>query len=140
MCCVFGCVWPNAPPHRVDCRGISARVRRSSPSQASPPRNPPESKLHAIVIAPPKPSLILISIPWIRHFEVPESCSALVRIVVVNRSGEKKIEQHEDVVLPLPCGCSDSGKPETGVDRILLDAELTLMPVDVNVNLLSPPT
>ncbi|KAJ4900858.1 Uncharacterized protein Rs2_14809 [Raphanus sativus] len=93
MCCVFGCVWPNAPPHRVDCRGISARVRRSSPSQAPPPHNPPESELHAIVIAPPKPSLILISIPWIRHLEVPESCSALVRIVVVNRSGEKKIEQ-----------------------------------------------
>ncbi|KAL0753689.1 hypothetical protein Bca101_091357 [Brassica carinata] len=30
-------------------------------------------------------------------------------------------------------------KPETGVDRILLDAESTLMPVNVNVNRLAPP-
>ncbi|KAF3495643.1 hypothetical protein DY000_02053169 [Brassica cretica] len=32
-----------------------------------------------------------------------------------------------------------SVKPETGVDRILLDAESTLMPVNVNVNRLAPP-
>ncbi|KAL0845018.1 hypothetical protein Bca101_018264 [Brassica carinata] len=47
----------TAPPCLVNCRVISVRRRRSSPPQTSPPRNPPESKLHAIVITPPKPSL-----------------------------------------------------------------------------------